>query len=231
MSDPAVSVPEPQTPPPHRHYSDQDKEIEDGTAAASVTLQTIQTESEISAALATRGQDTGQIAAGAALLETTQAAILARQTAMSVQEAASTARDAAEVAARQKYAAVRKGIRDVFKTEAERTALAVNGEVPKDLLGFLSRANETYTAAQTAPYAAQLAANGYPAGYITAALGTLTTFQSDEVAQNLAIGAAEKATTDRNAAYAVLTAWIKKITHIAEDELSTRPDLLKKLNP
>ncbi len=160
-----------------------------------------------------------------------QTALNARQTAIAAQTDSSATRQAAEADARHRYSALRKGARDVFKSEAERTALALNGNVPEDTQSFLALAKETYAAAQTAPYAARLTANGYPAAYITAGLAAVTAFQNADVAQNLAIGVANKALTDRNTAYASLSDWLKRVMHVAEDELHARPDLLKKLKP
>jgi hypothetical protein len=89
---------------------------------------------------------------------------------------------------------------------------------------------ECVDAAQTAPYAATFAANGYPAAYLTAALKAVDDLKTADETQNAAIGVAIKATTDREAAFTAFDNWLKVYERIAGSELKSRPDLAKKIN-
>jgi hypothetical protein len=80
------------------------------------------------------------------------------------------------------------------------------------------------------PFAATFAANGYPAAYLTAALKALDDFKTADENQNAAIGAATKATADRDAAFTALDNWMKVYERIAGSALKKRPDLAKKIN-
>ena len=88
----------------------------------------------------------------------------------------------------------------------------------------------SYLAAQSEPYAATFAANGYPAPYLTAALKAVDDLKTADEVQNAAIGAATKATADRDAAFKALDDWMKVYERIAGSALKKRPDLAKKIN-
>ena len=120
--------------------------------------------------------------------------------------------------------------RRLFPAAADRTALNLNGSIPKDTQQFIGAAQISYKAAQKEPYAATFATSGYPAAYLTSALAAVDAFKKADEDQNGAIGAATKSTADRDAAFATVDKWQKIFERLARTTLKSRPDLLKKLN-
>jgi hypothetical protein len=128
------------------------------------------------------------------------------------------------------YGEFRVNARRLFPAAADRTALTLNGSIPKDAQQFIGAAQMSYKAAQKEPYAATFAANGYPAAYLTSARAAVDAFKKADEDQNAAGGAAIKSTADRDAAFAALDKWQKIFERLTRTTLKTRPDLLKKLN-
>jgi len=219
------------TPRPAPRRATQDKLIADRIAAAQQVIETARDDAEVAALLATRGYDAAQLAEGLHLQEAAQAAFTARQAAMAAQKQATATRAGAETAARQTYADFRETGRAVFKAPADRMALGLTGNVPKDTQQFLTVARASYAAAQSAPYQATLATYGQAAATIAAALAALGALATTDKAQNAAIGAATKATAERDAAAKALDDWVRQFRRIAKVGLRGRPDLVKKLNP
>ena len=217
-------------PKPVVERADQDKKKLDRIVASGQTLATSQADSEIMSALQPRGYEAAKFTEGVALQQAALNAYSVRQTAMKAQSQATSIRNGAESAAREMYSEFRYNAKKLFPTAADRTALNLNGVVLKDAQQFIGQARMSYLAAQGAAYAATFAANGYPAAYLTAALKALDDFKTADETQNAAIGAATKATADRDAAFAALDNWMKVYERIAGSALKKRPDLAKKIN-
>ena len=230
MTDP---VPTPTPVPPAKpaiERADQDKKMLDRIVGSGQSLATSQADSEIMAALEPRGFTPEKFGEGRGQQQVALNAFSVRQTAMKAQKQTTAIRDGAESAAREMYSEFRYNARKLFPADADRTALNLNGNVFKDTQQFIGQASMSYLAAQGGVYAATFAANGYPAAYLTAALKALDDFKTADENQNAAIGAAVKATADRDAAFAVLDKWMKVYERIAGSALKTRPDLAKKIN-
>lgn len=222
--------PVPATPKPVKERAEQDQAMLDRIVGVGQTLSTAQADTEIMALLAPRGFDAAKFDEGLALQQTAQAAFGVRQTALKAQGQISAIRNGSESAAREMYGEFRVNARRLFPAASDRTALNLNGSIPKDAQQFIGAAQLSYKAAQKAPYAATLATSGYPAAYLTSALAAVDAFKKADEDQNAAIGAATKSTADRDAAFAVLDKWQKIFERLAQTTLKSRPDLLKKLN-
>lgn len=226
MTDP-TPVP---APKPVVERADQDKKKLDRIVGGGQTLATSQADSEIMAALEPRGFATGKFAEGVGLQQTALGTYSARQTAMKAQGQATALRNGANSAAHEMYSEFRYNAKKLFPAAADRTALNLNGSVFNDTQQFIGQARMSYQTAQTGAYAATFAANGYPSAYLTAALKSVDDLKTTDENQNAAIGAALKATTDREAAFAAYDKWLKVYERIAGSELKSRPDLAKKIN-
>ena len=217
------------TPKAVRSYAAQDQKQANAIAAARQLIETACDDAEIARILAARGYDAAGLAAGLSLQASAQAAFTARQTAMAGQQQATAALAGAEAAARQTYADFRATARAIFAAPADRTALGLTGNAPKDTQKFLTLARVSYTTAQAEAYQPALATYGYPATALTAALATLDAFSTAGGVQNAAIGAARQATTDRDRAVKTLADWVSQFKRIAKVALRTQPALAKKL--
>ena len=210
--------------------ADQDKKMLDRIVTGGQSLATTQADAEIMAALEPRGYTAEKIGEGVALQQVALNAYSVRQAAMRAQSQATSIRNGAETAAREMYSEFRYNAKKLFPAAADRTALNLNGVVFKDTQQFIGQARMSYQAAQGEAYAATFAANGYPAAYLTSALKALDDFKTADENQNAAVGAATKATADRDAAFAALDNWLKVYERIATSALKPRPDLAKKIN-
>jgi hypothetical protein len=229
MTDPIPLPPTP-TPKPVKERAEQDQAMLDRIVGIGQTLATAQADVEIMALLAPRGFDAAKFAEGLALQQAAQGTFSVRQTAIKTQGQISAVRSGTESAAREMYGEFRVNARRLFTAPTDRTALNLNGSIPRDTQQFIGAAQLSYKAAQKDPYAATFAASGYPAAYLTSALAAVDAFKNADQDQNAAIGAATKSTADRDAAFAVLDKWQKIFERLARTTLKNRPDLLKKLN-
>jgi hypothetical protein len=232
MTDPVPNpTPTPAVPPkPAVERADQDKKMLDRIVGSAQALATSQADSEIMTALAPRGYEAAKFTEGVGLQQVALNAFSIRQTAMKAQAQATAIRNGADSAAREMYSEFRYNAKKLFPAAADRTALNLNGNVFKDTQQFIGQARMSYLAAQSAAYAATFAANGYPAAYLTAALKSCDDLKAADETQNAAIGAATKATADRDAAFKALDNWMKVYERIAGSALKQRPDLAKKIN-
>jgi len=224
-------MPEETMPTPNavRAYAAQDQKQANALAAARLLIETARDDAEIARILAARGYDAAGLAAGLSLQASAQAAFTARQTAMAGQQQASAALAGAAAAARQTYADFRATARAIFAAPADRTALGLTGNAPKDTQKFLTLARVSYTTAQAAAYQPTLTTYGYPATALTAAQATLDALSTANGVQNAAIGAARQATADRDRAVKALTDWVSQFKRIAKVALRDQPGLVKKL--
>jgi hypothetical protein len=212
------------------HYAEQDQRIENDITEIGQRIEAAQADSELSTMLAGRGYDSAALQAGLALYDTAQQLFTARQTALGARGQASAAHSGAYITAYQMYADFRETARAVFTASADRSALSVSGVIPRDAQKFITLARASYAAAQNDPYKTTLAKYGYPAATITTALAALDAYSASIEAHAAGKGDAEKATKDRNAAYADLKKWDAQFRKIAKVAIHNRADLEKKLN-
>ncbi len=207
----------------------QDQNIANAITAARQLIEVARNDAEIAAILAGRGYDAARLAEGLQLQEAAQAAFTARQSAMAAQKQTTAALAGADTTARQTYSDFRETARAILTSAADRAALGLKGEAPRDAQKFVTQARAAYTAAREEPYRSALASFGYSSEAIAQAINTLDAFIIADEAQNAAIGAAKQATLDRNAAYKALDAWTRQFKRIAKVALRVRPALAKKL--
>lgn len=219
------------TPKPVKRNAEQDQQIADKITAAAQYLDTVEGDAEISALLATRGYTTAKLAEGHSLQKAAQSAFTQRQIALAAQGQATAGMSGSASAARDMVLDFRETVRSISTfTASDRTALKVNGTLPADKQKMITLARASYQAARQEPYAVALATYGFPAATLDAAVAALDAYSKADTDQNNAIGAAVKATADRNAAVKELDAYMKQLRGLAKVALRQRPDLLKKLN-
>lgn len=158
-----------------------------------------------------------------------QEAFNARQTAIGLQLSATAALGTAEAQERKDYADYREIARAAFPAAADRQALGLVGEIPRDLEKFLTTATAGYSAGKKAPYSAKLSERGFTPAAIDAELQGLKGVANFAKAQAIAKGAAQKATETRDAAAKALATWAGEFRKVARRALRTRPDLLAAL--
>ncbi len=118
--------------------------------------------------------------------------------------------------ARSDYGDFRKLARIVFKDNATRLALNLNGRVFADRARFLHQARAGYEAALTPDYAPSLAKRGCARTDIEAGMALLDALVAAEDAQTAAKAAALDATARRTAAMQRLNAWFGEFHAIAK---------------
>jgi hypothetical protein len=223
MSDEPAPTPAP-TPKPASRHADQDQDVANLITEIKQMIGAAQGDAALGALLAARGYNAAKLDEGQRLQAAAQDAFNARQTAMAAQKQAASAQADAESAARQSYTDFRKIARTIFTAPADQSALGLTGEIPRDAQKFITTARASYTAAQSAPYAA-LAGYGFPAE----ALAALDAFSNAAQAQNAAAAQAVKATADRDAAVDALKQWNKQFKSVAAVALRGQPAQAKKL--
>jgi len=221
-----VPTPAPKTPTRH---AEQDQEVANFITETRQMIESARDDAVIAPLLAARGYDAASLAKGLALQQTAQSTFTLRQTAMAAQKGASAAAEGALAAARSAYVDFRETARATFSDSNARTALGLTGKIPEDLQKLITTARASYTAAQSAPYQATLATYGFPAATIASALAALDALSTADKAQNAAIAAAVKATSDRDAAVKALQQWAKQFKSIASVALRAQPIQAKKL--
>ena len=218
------------TPAPKRIRRDQDQQLADDITAARQTITTVQSDAELSAFLAPRGYDNDKLAEGLVLQQAAQDAFNGRQQAMGTQKQATAALTGAEAAARHAYGDFRDTARAIFKDSGTRNGLGLTGIVSKDTQKFITAARASYEVALNTPtYQSELTKYGYPATTIQSARALLDAFLAADNAQEQAIGAAQRATQQRDEAAATLAAWISQFRAIAKVATRGRADLVQKL--
>ena len=229
MSDASSTDPLPPAPGRGSPRAEQDQQIANDITEIGERLESATRDPEVAALLAERGYDAAAFAAGQALQAAAQAAFTARQTAISAQRQAGDALEDARLTALQTFNNFRDTARAVFPSTADRSALSLNGRVPRDAQAFITLARVSYTGAQNDPYQAALAKYGYPAAALATALATLNAYSAANQASTSAAADATQAIVLRDAAYTDLVQWDKQFKAIAKVAARTRADLTRKL--
>jgi hypothetical protein len=160
--------------------------------------------------------------AGGQLRDDAEIAARREQRGYDAAKQATAALEGAGLAARANYGDFRAAARLVFRRPAERAALSLVGAAPRDAQHFLTLARASYTAAEAEPYQSDLARYGYPRPILDAALTTLDAYSQAGEAHSAAVGAAEHATDEREAAVDALRIWVGVFRRIAKSVLRTR---------
>jgi len=199
-----------------KHYK---KEMQDRKMAYRINsieqiLNGLQQNSEIMLILSKCGFP--DLTEGMTLQQITLEAYTARQITIGDQIGATLAVQDVNKAARSGYGDFRKLARIVFKDNATRLALNLNGRVFADRARFLHQARAGYEAALTPDYAPALAKRGCARPDIEAGLALLDALVAAEDAQTAAKAAALDATARRTAAMQRLNAWFGEFHAIAK---------------
>jgi hypothetical protein len=198
----------------HKKKERQDKLIANRVSAIDQILNSLQSNPEIMLILSECGYP--DLNEGMGLQEIAMTAYIARQEAAGQQIGATLGVRGANQAARSAYGDFRQMARIVFKDDATRLALNLNGRVFADRARFLHQARAGYEAALTPEYAPALAKRGYARPVIEAGLALLDTLVAAEDAQTAAKAAALDATARRTAAMQRLNAWYGEFHAIAK---------------
>ncbi len=212
-----------------RKKAEQDQKIENDISSALTLIDGIAGNAEIAALLLKKGYDAPKLQEGRDLQSAAQTAFEARQSAMGLEETAVKVLEAADKAARDRYADFRGTARTSFTGRADRTALNLNGNVEEDRDKFITQAQTSYSIAKNSTYLAQMTTDGYDAPTLQAALAELVTLKNADNAQNMASGTASQATTQRDNAYKALMVYIRRLKGMARVALKKRPDLAGQL--
>lgn len=162
---------------------------------------------------------------GRALLAAAQAASNEQVAAAGAQQQATVAFQQAEIAARDAYQALAKVARATLD-KASLTMLGLSGRAPQSTSSFLTAAFTLFDNAAQVPL---LANYGYDAAKLSAGRGLISALQAADQAQEVAKGAAQKATGSQREALKALSGWLAQYIKIAKVALRTDPQQLEKL--
>ena len=132
--------------------------------------------------------------------------------------------------ARQAYADFRETARVKFSVAADRSALGLNGAVPRDLQKFITTATSSHQAAQGAAYTAVLTKAGIPAADLTADLAALKALGELHSQFDTKAGDAQQATEARDTAHDAMAKWVREYRRLGKIALRGKPGLLAKLD-
>jgi hypothetical protein len=198
----------------HHKNETQDKKLSNRITAIKQVIDGIQSNSEIMLILMQHGYP--NLDEGIALQDAAFSAYVARQQALAEQLGATIGAGQANGAAREAYGDFRKMARIVFKDDATRLALNLNGRVSADRARFMRVARAGYDAALTDTYGPALAQRGFPRPVIEAGSALLDALTAAEEAQTAARAAALQATANRTAAMRCLDDWFIQFRDIAK---------------
>jgi hypothetical protein len=180
---------------------------------------------EIGTAVATYGYDTAKLNAGMGLYTAALTAVNAQAVAKGDQKAATAEVKATQKAARDAYQAAAQVARAALDA-GELTTLGLVGGEPRDTAGFIQAG---YTLFDNAAADNLLTDFGYNAARITAERAKIAAFAAANQAQELAIGAAQQATQDQDAALQAMNDWTAQYLKIAKVALRGKKQLLEKI--
>ena len=213
-----------------RKQAEQDQQMANDISAALTMMEAARDDADIQTFIGGIGYSPADIATAITdLQEPAQAAYNARQTAMGVAKRATENLGNMEKEERKDFSDYREIARAVYPASADQVALGLKGATPQDLQKFLTAAKSSYSAGKTAAFSAKLTKRGYSPAAIDAQLTGIKSVSDLSKNQLLALGAAQKATKTRDAAFDLLKAWVSEFRKIAKRVLRTRPDLLGNL--
>lgn len=226
---PNTTDPAPADASPPRTLSPQDKAMLAYITDSAVFIGVAGTDSEIRPLLESRGYDAADFALGNTLVAAARKAVQTRADSMGEQSEATVLQLSADEQARDDYAQFRKIARASFTGQADRLALGLNGNVPKDLAQFITVAHASDTAAGLPPQADKATKRGYSPAVLAPLIAALDAFTVTAADQDEAQGDAIGDTAKRDAAYAALREFMKELKGVAKGTLRGQPGLLAKL--
>ncbi len=225
---------DPTTPAPNddaakRKRDKQNKKITKYAGESQTFLTTLSGDPTLSAVASTHGYDTAELAIGQGYVTALGGGLQNRQQGMGNKEGEQDQLEVSEKTVRHDYAVFREIARASFPAPADRTALALSGDVPEDMDRFLTMATTSYTNGGQAPYIAKLTKRNYAPARLTTLLGAVTQLDKDESERDQAGGDAIDDTKDRDDAYDTLRAWMKECKGVMRGALKGQHGQLAKL--
>jgi len=200
-------------------------------SAASLAINNTVGDAELQALVAVYGYTAVKIQQGQALYSAADDAVNTQNVAAGAQRQATLQARAAEQSARATYQALAQVARAVFMRDmAARATLGLVGSAPLVAAEFKAAANQLFdNAINIAAISHTLALYGYDSERLTRERAALVAFSQADQAQVAAMGAAQQATRDQQAALTALSEWLAQYLKIARVALRDKPQLFEKL--
>jgi len=227
MNDSPTSLPAPAATG-GRSRANQDAALANRLNQYRTALTAAQGHAELVGLLEPRGYGAAALAQGMGLCDAAQAGFNRRNDALAGQQAALTALQAADGAARRGFGDFRAIVRALFGRDAAAlAALGATGRVSNDREQFLTAASMAYAAALgNAGWAARLATRGYDQAVLQAEQAKLAALTQAAADHDAARATAQQATAERDAAGQALDGWWGEFRAVARVALKGRPALL-----
>jgi hypothetical protein len=170
------------------------------------------------------------LAEGQSRLDAARQARSHRQELRGVQQGCTRQVKEAQKTAREKYVALVKVARTIFKDRPEvLVKLGIQGGAPSSLAGLLQAGATLLDNLADPAIAAELAEYGHPPARIAELAAAFEALRQANVAQEAAKGDVQQATREFQAALSALDDWMQRFRPIARDALRDHPDYLEKL--
>lgn len=191
----------------------QAKYITDSSETLAVALDSANT--DIGPILSGAGYDSAALAVGKALATEALRKFGLRQTSLGTRTAAQDLLDADRQTAHDDFVAYKTIARASFKSQGDRIALSLTGDVPDDFELFITTAHTAYIAGTEAPYTAKLTLRGYSAARLTALAAGVNSLANTDADVTSEEGDAIFTTAERNEAYRLLQVWMSEFRGVA----------------
>ncbi len=200
-------------------------------SAARLAISNTLADHELQTLVAAYGYTESKMQAGRQLCDAASAAVNAQTAATGRQRQASLQARDAEERARDSYQALAQVARAVFmRNTAHRATLGLVGSAPQGTAAFLAAATTLFgNVLAQAEIMGVLADYGYDAKRLASEHAVITAFDYATQAHVAALGAAQQATRDQQAALEKLNQWLAQYLKIAKIALRAKPDLIEKL--
>ena len=207
------------------------RSIKERLNAAQLALNNTLAVTEIQEAVGKYGYNRTKVEGGQALYKEALAAVEVRDEAAGAQQAATDKANAARTSAREVYQALAKVARAIFaKDRAKLTSLGLTGRMPAAAGEFLGTAYALFdNAVRVADVRTALSEYGYDEARLQEERAKMEAYDLANQAQEAALGAAQQATRDQDAALKALDEWVAQFLKIARVALRGKPELLEQL--
>jgi len=219
--------------PVPRKRADQDQYLADRANETRQIVGVIMDDGAVRTKLAPKGFDTQRLTGAIALCDTFDAKWNARQNAMGVQTQKSKAfTDLFDAATKSlsDFREIVRGSEDPAPTPELLVACGITDDVPVDLQKFLTHAKSAYTTAKKAEYSAFMTKLGYTAQVLDDQIAALETLRKADEDHSKESGNAQKATDERDKAFAPVNAFRNSVMKIARRVFRKEPEQLSKLD-
>ena len=204
--------------------------IADRLNAAQVAISNTLADAEIQAAVAAYGYSVEKINAGKAIYDQAVTAVNAQIAATGAQREATASLETAKQQAYVAYQSLAKVARAIFiQDKSKLTRLGLTGAMPKSTAGFLTAAYALFENAGTSEIQSLLVSYGYDSAKLQSERALINAYDTANLIQEQAKGAAQQATRDQDAALKALDLWCSQYIKIGRVALQGKKELLEKL--